>query len=140
MSTRRIRFTSSIDARLRRAAAREGVSIKEYVSRAVAERLARESVSQARATLAIRGMQDAARRSGANAMTLAEINRVIKEVRRGLRESPPARGSRYSCPTYSMGEMLNAVPDDPALPGDEIQASARLRDRLTKGRGTRGRR
>jgi hypothetical protein len=38
-----------------------------------------------RAMLAIRSMQESARRSGASRMTLAEINRVIGEVRRERR-------------------------------------------------------
>jgi hypothetical protein len=38
-----------------------------------------------RALLAMRSMQDAARRSGKDKMTLAEINKVIREVRRERR-------------------------------------------------------
>jgi hypothetical protein len=38
-----------------------------------------------RAMLAVRSMQESARRSGASRMTLAEINRVIGEVRRERR-------------------------------------------------------
>lgn len=45
---------------------------------------AQEAYLRGRALLAVRRIQDAARRSGRSAMTLEEINRVIRDVRREL--------------------------------------------------------
>lgn len=47
---------------------------------------AHEAYLRGRALLAVRRIQDAARRGGKSAMTLDEINRVIREVRREFDE------------------------------------------------------
>lgn len=86
MTTRSIRFPASVDEKLRRAAARDGVSINQYVSLAVAERLASESALDA-----------------------------LK--RRGRRSS----GEKFLA-------VLDAVPDAPARPGDEMPAASRVRE------------
>jgi hypothetical protein len=46
---------------------------------------AREAYERGRALLAVRRIQDAARRGGAKAMTLDQINRIIREARQALR-------------------------------------------------------
>jgi hypothetical protein len=51
---------------------------------------AQEAYIRGRALLAVRRIQDAARRGGANAMSLEAINRVIGEVRRELAERDDA--------------------------------------------------
>jgi hypothetical protein len=48
---------------------------------------AREAYLRGRAMLAMRRAQDAARQAGRKAMSLDEINRIIREVRRTLRDS-----------------------------------------------------
>lgn len=47
---------------------------------------AQEAYMRGRALLAVRRIQEAARQSGRSAMTLDQINRVIRDVRRELRE------------------------------------------------------
>lgn len=89
MTTRSIRFPASVDEKLRRAAARDGVSINQYVSLAVAERLAGESA-------------------------LAALKR------RGRRSS----GEKFLA-------VLDAVPDAPARPGDEMPAGSRVREKTS---------
>jgi len=91
VTTRSIRFPASVDEKLRRAAARDGVSINQYVSLAVAERLASESALDA-----------------------------LK--RRGRRGS----GEKFLA-------VLDAVPDAPASPGDEMPAASRVRERSHAG-------
>ena len=51
---------------------------------------AQEAYLRGRALLAVRRLQDAARRTGKSAMTLDDINRIIREVRHelGTRDSP----------------------------------------------------
>lgn len=75
MSTRSIRFPASLDAKLRRAAARDGVSINQYVSLAVAERLATET--------ALEALRQRARRSSRQKF-LAALDAVP--------DAPPMRG------------------------------------------------
>lgn len=47
---------------------------------------AQDAYLRGRALLAVRRIQDAARRGGKDAMTLAEINRIIRAVRHELRD------------------------------------------------------
>ena len=51
---------------------------------------AQEAYMRGRALLAVRRIQDAARRGGASAMSLDDINRVIGEVRRELTQRDEA--------------------------------------------------
>jgi hypothetical protein len=51
---------------------------------------AQEAYLRGRALIAVRRIQDAARRSGASAMSLDDINRLIADVRRELGEGEPS--------------------------------------------------
>ncbi|HLA91442.1 MAG TPA: toxin-antitoxin system HicB family antitoxin [Gemmatimonadaceae bacterium] len=79
MSTRSIRFPASLDVKLRRAAAHDGVSINQYVSLAVAERLAGET--------ALEALRQRGRRSSRQKF-LAALNAVPN--------APPMRGDEIA--------------------------------------------
>jgi hypothetical protein len=53
---------------------------------------AQEAYERGRALLAVRRIQEAARRGGASAMTLDQINRIIREVRDELRKRDATLG------------------------------------------------